>query len=87
MYYIDGQQVGNFEGFQVVAPSTQNTSNGINRVIYSNDTLSQGAHVFLLQNGHQGGDPSMIYFDYLVYSAYVRPLIMTNRSHCHVLFF
>ena len=42
-----------------------------NALLYANNSVTYGDHSFTVQNGRAGGSPSLILFDYLMYTRYV----------------
>ncbi|KAF8988778.1 hypothetical protein BDQ17DRAFT_1434880 [Cyathus striatus] len=63
-FYIDGENVGQFERIPPASDWEYNV------LVYSNSSLAARSHQFTLTNGQYGygGQKSLILFDYLVYS-------------------
>ncbi|PSR83167.1 hypothetical protein PHLCEN_2v5816 [Hermanssonia centrifuga] len=66
-FYIDGQLSGNF-----TAPDPGTGGQGLyteNATLYANSSIPNGSHNFTVQNGRQGGSPSLTVLDYIVYTS------------------
>ena len=61
--YIDGQLYGSYS-------HTPTGAGGLvyHVLLYGSDSIPNGKHSFALQNGHAGGTPSLVLFDYLQYT-------------------
>ncbi|KAJ3557687.1 hypothetical protein NM688_g1338 [Phlebia brevispora] len=63
-FYIDNHLAGSFEFF----PPGNNGYN-YSVLLYANSSIPQGTHTFTVQNGHSGGNTSLVLLDYLVYTS------------------
>ena len=66
-FYIDDEMVGNFK-------HTPNGTDGYYNydvLLYSNTSMAHKEHVFMLQNGRESGQTSLVFFDYLIFSRFV----------------
>ncbi|KIP04304.1 hypothetical protein PHLGIDRAFT_201537 [Phlebiopsis gigantea 11061_1 CR5-6] len=66
LFFLDEQMVGEYTH----DPATGGTPSRLiyNQALYSNSSIPDGDHTFRFQNGVEGGIPSLILLDYLVYT-------------------
>lgn len=64
-FMVDDEVVGTF----TLPPTTgDQLSYEYNVPVYVNDTIPAGMHTFTIQNGHQGGEQSLVMLDYIMYT-------------------
>lgn len=68
IFFLDGQPVGNFSRAGSDRSEVAQPGQSSIQVLYFSTSTFGGQHVFVLQNGRDGGGPSTILFDYLTYS-------------------
>lgn len=73
-FSIDGELVGQFSHDSASPPGSAPFL--YNQILYFNDSIPSGKHTFILTNGQSRGNPSLILFDYLIYSMYVVSLLL-----------
>ena len=67
IFYLDGQQAGRFTD-----PQTTEFAYKYNQLYFSAENLEEKSHSFKLQNGETNGPRSVVLFDYIKYTKYVR---------------
>lgn len=74
IFSLDGGVFGDYVRDRV-APLVLQPSFVYDVLLFHSNNLSSGQHTLDMQNGILGGNPSLILFDYIVYTMYVhRPL-------------
>lgn len=78
-FFLDNQVAE--PSFTIPAASASSDQNSLsyNVLLFSSESLSHGEHWFILQNGREGGDPSLILFDYLIYTRWVNMHVPDDR--------
>ncbi|EMD41430.1 hypothetical protein CERSUDRAFT_89995 [Gelatoporia subvermispora B] len=62
-FYIDSEPVGSYRTLSIGLPLYD-----YNVLVYHNDTLAAGPHVFMLSSGHVNGLDALVLLDYVVYT-------------------
>ena len=63
-FYIDGVLSGTY----TYTPPEDSSQYAYNVLLWGSSSISPGQHTFTLQNGQSGGIPSLVLFDYAVYT-------------------
>lgn len=67
-FYIDSEPVGSYRTLSIGLPLYD-----YNVLVYHNDTLAAGPHVFMLSSGHVNGLDALVLLDYVVYTSVRSP--------------